>query len=199
MARTTRAHAGMNEAPDLLVLIERARASAASPGTAPQSPAPPCLAPFDLASAGPAPSRPAPPDDVPAGIAPTGGTPHGQTLPGLAPSGAPPSGSASTGPAPADITLSGTHGHRSRMRTRLLTAGPWSLADHEMLEMVLFLALPRRDTKPLARVLLTRFGSFAGAIAAPVSELSAIDGLGDAGVAALKTVQAAALRLARAE
>ena len=53
------------------------------------------------------------------------------------------------------------------MRTRLLAAGPTALADHEMLEMVLFLALPRRDTKPLARALLARFGSFAGAIAAP--------------------------------
>ena len=85
------------------------------------------------------------------------------------------------------------------MRTRLLTAGPEALADHEMLEMVLFLALPRRDTKPLARLLLARFVSFAGTIAAPATELSAIDGLGEAGVAALKLVQAAALRLVRAE
>jgi len=85
------------------------------------------------------------------------------------------------------------------MRTRLLAAGPEALADHEMLEMVLFLALPRRDTKPLARLLLTRFGSFAGSIAAPAVELAAIDGLGEAGVAALKLVQAAALRLARSE
>jgi DNA repair protein RadC len=85
------------------------------------------------------------------------------------------------------------------MRARLLAAGPEALADHEMLEMVLFLALPRRDTKPLARLLLTRFGSFAGSIAAPATELSTVDGLGEAGVAALKLVQAAALRLARAE
>ena len=93
----------------------------------------------------------------------------------------------------------GAEGHRDRMRTRLLKAGPEALADHEMLEMVLFLALPRRDTKPLARALLTRFRSFAAAIAAPVPDLLAIDGLGEAGAAALKTVQAAALRLARAE
>jgi len=96
-------------------------------------------------------------------------------------------------------TPSGTEGHRARMRTRLLTAGPAALADHEMLEMVLFLALPRRDTKPLARLLLARFASFAGTIAAPATELSTIDGLGEAGVAALKLVQAAALRLVRAE
>ena len=89
--------------------------------------------------------------------------------------------------------------HRQRMRARLLTAGPESVADHELLEMVLFLALPRRDTKPIARALLSRFGSFAGSIAAPMADLRGIDGLGDAGVAALKTVQAAALRLVRAE
>lgn len=85
------------------------------------------------------------------------------------------------------------------MRARLLAAGPDSVADHELLEMVLFLALPRRDTKPIGRALLTRFGSFAGAVSAPASDLRSIDGLGDAGVAALKTVQAAALRLVRAD
>ena len=90
-------------------------------------------------------------------------------------------------------------GHRARMRTRLLTAGPESVADHELLEMVLFLALPRRDTKPIARALLGRFGSFANAVAAPVGDLRGVEGLGDAGVAALKTIQAAALRLVRAD
>jgi DNA repair protein RadC len=96
-------------------------------------------------------------------------------------------------------TPAGVEGHRARMRARLLTAGPDALADHELLEMVLFIALPRRDTKPIARALLSRFGSFAAAIAAPVNELRGIDGLGEAGVAALKTIQAAALRLMRAE
>lgn len=100
---------------------------------------------------------------------------------------------------PAAATPAGTDGHRGRMRARLLAAGPDALADHEMLEMALFLALPRRDTKPLARLLLAQFGSFAGAIAAPATELASIEGLGEAGVAALKLVQAAALRLARAE
>ncbi len=93
----------------------------------------------------------------------------------------------------------GAEGHRARMRARLLTAGPDALADHEMLEMVLFLALPRRDTKPIARALLDRFGSFAGAIAAPLNDLRGTEGLAEAGVAALKLVQAAALRLAKAE
>jgi DNA repair protein RadC len=90
-------------------------------------------------------------------------------------------------------------GHRARMREKLLVAGPDALLDHELLEMVLFLALPRRDTKPIARALLARFGSFANAIAAPLHELREVEGLGEAGAAALRTVQAAALRLARAE
>ncbi|MGE0416135.1 MAG: DNA repair protein RadC [Acetobacteraceae bacterium] len=101
---------------------------------------------------------------------------------------------ASTTP-PADM---GAEGHRARMRERLLAAGPDALAEHEMLEMVLFLALPRRDTKPIARALLTRFGSFGLVIAAPLPDLLAIPDLGKAGAAALKLVQAAALRLLRA-
>ena len=94
----------------------------------------------------------------------------------------------------------GAEGHRSRMRHRLLTAGPEALADYELLEMVLFLALPRRDTKPIARALLARFGSFAAAIAAPLSRPARHRGPGRCRcAAALKTVQAAALRLARSE
>jgi DNA repair protein RadC len=99
-------------------------------------------------------------------------------------------------PLPAPL---GVDGHRARMRARLLTAGPDALADHELLEMVLFLALPRRDTKPIARALLSQFGSFANTIAAPRTDLLGIEGLGEAGVSALKVVHAAALRLARAE
>ena len=90
-------------------------------------------------------------------------------------------------------------GHRGRLRARLLAAGPDSVADHELLELVLFLALPRRDTKPIARALLLRFGSFANAIAAPLNDLRSVDGMGEAGAAALKTVQAAALRLIRSD
>jgi DNA repair protein RadC len=101
--------------------------------------------------------------------------------------------------APADPAELGVEGHRGRVRARLLAAGPAALADHEMLEMVLFLALPRRDTKSIARALLGRFGSFAAVVAAPVPELLTIDGIGEAGAAALKTIQAAALRLVHAE
>ena len=93
----------------------------------------------------------------------------------------------------------GAEGHRGRMRERLLRAGPDALADYELLEMVLYIALPRRDTKALARALLARFGSFAAVLAAPPNEIRAIDGVGPAGTATLKIVHAAALRLARAE
>ena len=96
-----------------------------------------------------------------------------------------------------DLTA-GTTGHRLRLRERFLTAGPEALADHEMLEMILF-TVPRCDTKPCARALLARFGSFARVIAAPVPDLLAVEGIGDASVAMLKLVHAAALRLLRAE
>jgi len=81
------------------------------------------------------------------------------------------------------------------MRQKLIEAGPTALLDHELIEMVLFLALPRRDTKPIARALLARFGDFASALSAPTQELREIEGLGEAGIAAIRTVQAAALRL----
>jgi DNA repair protein RadC len=83
------------------------------------------------------------------------------------------------------------------MRARLLSAGGDALSDQDLLEMLLFLALPRRDTKPIARALLARFDTFGGIIAAPLTELLRIEGLSEAGAAALKTVQAAALRLLR--
>lgn len=103
------------------------------------------------------------------------------------------------GSTPDDQAVLGAEGHRERMRTRLLTAGPDALADHEMLEMLLFLALPRRDTKPIARELLTRFGGFGPAVSASPAELRVVEGLGDAGIAALKLAQAAASRLLRGE
>lgn len=103
-------------------------------------------------------------------------------------------------PAPMEPVVSaGAEGHRLRMRQRLLKAGPDALADHEMLEMILFIALPRRDTKPLAKALLGRFRTFGGVIGAPPAELMAVDGIGEAGAAAVKLVQAAALRMLRQE
>jgi DNA repair protein RadC len=99
---------------------------------------------------------------------------------------------------PVAATPVGTDGHRARMRQKLIEAGPAALLDHELIEMILFIALPRRDTKPIARALLARFGDFAEALSAPTQELREIEGLGEAGIAALRTVQAAALRLSLA-
>jgi DNA repair protein RadC len=103
------------------------------------------------------------------------------------------------GAAADDPSALGAEGHRNRMRARLLAAGPDALADHEMLEMLLFLALPRRDTKPIARELLTRFGPFGRVITASPGELHAVEGLGDAGIAALRLAHAAASRLLKGE
>jgi DNA repair protein RadC len=89
------------------------------------------------------------------------------------------------------------HGHRERLRTRLLDAGPEAVADYELLELVLFRAIPRRDVKPLAKTLLKTFGSFAEVASAPRERLREIDGLGEAAIAELKVVQAAAGRFAR--
>ena len=85
------------------------------------------------------------------------------------------------------------------MRDRLLTRGSDGLADYEMLEMLLFFAFKRGDTKPLAKALIIRFGSFAAVLAAPQQQLLDSPGLGTHSVAAIKLVQAAAVRLARAE
>jgi DNA repair protein RadC len=91
------------------------------------------------------------------------------------------------------------HGHRERLRERFREAGSDAVSDYELLELVLFRALPRRDVKPLAKSLITKFGSFAEAIAAPWPRLAEVGGLGDAAITELKVVEAAAHRLARGE
>ena len=90
------------------------------------------------------------------------------------------------------------HGHRSRLRDRFLKAGATSLADYEMLELVLFRAIPQRDVKPIAKRLLDLFGDFNAVISAPAARLAEIPGIGPAVVCELKIVEAAAHRLARA-
>jgi DNA repair protein RadC len=89
------------------------------------------------------------------------------------------------------------HGHRDRLRQRLLKAGPDALAEYEMLELVLMQAIPRKDTKPLAKQLIARFGSFAGVIAASPAALQEVKGVGDGVVAMLKIVQHAAQLMQR--
>ena len=91
------------------------------------------------------------------------------------------------------------HGHRERLRGRLREAGPAALADYELLELILFRALAQRDVKPLAKMLLEKFGSFAEVISAPPERLKEVKGLGDACIAELKIVEAAAQRLVRGE
>jgi DNA repair protein RadC len=88
-------------------------------------------------------------------------------------------------------------GHRTRLRARFLKGGAEAMPDYELLELTLFAAIPRRDTKPLAKALLKRFGSFAEVIAAPRERLLEIEGVGDSVANHLKIVEAAAQRLAK--
>jgi DNA repair protein RadC len=97
----------------------------------------------------------------------------------------------------AEETLPHHLGHRARLRGRFLNGGASALPDYEMLELVLFAAIPRGDLKPLAKALLARFGSFDEVICAPRERLLEVKGVGSAVVAQLKVVEAAALRLSR--
>lgn len=89
-------------------------------------------------------------------------------------------------------------GHRARLRQRLAEGGPDALLDHELIEYLLALAIPRRDTKPLAKALIAHFGGIGGVLTADWDALARFPGMGDTSVSALKIVQAAALRLLRA-
>jgi len=86
-------------------------------------------------------------------------------------------------------------GHRARLRQRLIDGGPDALLDHELVEYLLALALPRRDTKPLAKRLLRDLGGLGRLLSADAEAIRRVSGLGDGAVAALKIAQAAALRL----
>jgi len=91
------------------------------------------------------------------------------------------------------------HGHRERLRQRFRDAGSDAVTDYELLELVLFRALPRRDTKGIAKRLLARFGTFAELINAPEPRLKELQDVGDSVITELKLVRAAALRLMRTE
>jgi DNA repair protein RadC len=98
---------------------------------------------------------------------------------------------------PASAARPHYHGHRERLRERFRAAGADALSDYEMMEMVLFRALPRRDVKPLAKALIATFGSFAEAVHAPETRLKEIDGLGDAAITEIKLIAAASGRIAK--
>ncbi|MBV9553448.1 MAG: DNA repair protein RadC [Alphaproteobacteria bacterium] len=91
------------------------------------------------------------------------------------------------------------HGHRQRLRERLIAGGAENLPDYELMEVLLFAGNPRGDVKPLAKELIERFGGFADALSADPDALLQVPGLGVAGAAALKSVREAALRLIKAE
>jgi len=90
-------------------------------------------------------------------------------------------------------------GHRARLRQRLAQGGPDALLDHELVEYLLALAIPRRDTKPLAKALIARFGGFGPLLSADWTELAQVKELGETSIAALKIAQATALRLLKSE
>lgn len=90
-------------------------------------------------------------------------------------------------------------GHRQRLRERFHESGSDSLPDYELLELILFRAIPRRDTKPIAKSMIKAFGSFAQVVHAPENRLLEISGVGQSVIAELKLIRASALRLMKAE
>lgn len=98
-----------------------------------------------------------------------------------------------------DATQPDYIGHRSRLRTRLLESGGDTLADYELVEYLLMIAIPRCDTKPIAKALLREFGSLGGLMTADAEALRRVSGVGDVAASAIKVVQATALRMLKTE
>ncbi len=98
----------------------------------------------------------------------------------------------------ADVEFDGS-GHRARLRKRLIEGGAETLLDHELVEYILALTIPRRDTKPLAKKLLHEFGGIGGLLTVDAEALMRTGGLSEGSAAAFKIVQGAALRMMRAE
>jgi DNA repair protein RadC len=88
--------------------------------------------------------------------------------------------------------------HRKRLRQRFVDGGAQAMPDYELLELILFRAIPRQDVKPLARLLLDTFGDLNRIITAPVPRLLGVKGVGEAVVLELKIVEASAQRMMRA-
>lgn len=90
-------------------------------------------------------------------------------------------------------------GHRARLRARLFEHGGEALPDYELLEYLLALAIPRRDTKPVAKALLREFGGLAGVMTANPEELARVKWMGETSIAAIKAAHGIALRLLKVE
>jgi DNA repair protein RadC len=88
-------------------------------------------------------------------------------------------------------------GHRERLRARFTAGGADALPDYELLELLLFRSLPRRDVKPIAKRMIVRFGSFAEVLSAPVERLVEVDGIGESTAIDIKIAAAAAQRLTK--
>ncbi|NEI94539.1 DNA repair protein RadC [Rhizobium leguminosarum] len=91
------------------------------------------------------------------------------------------------------------HGHRERLRDRFREQGDAALADYEILELLLFRLIPRRDTKPIAKALIERFGSLAGVFGAPQALLMEVKGVGEAVALDLKLISTVAHRTLKSE
>jgi DNA repair protein RadC len=99
----------------------------------------------------------------------------------------------------ADAGVQLMKGHRERLRSRFMAGGANAMPDYELLELVLFNAIPRRDTKPLAKILIKKFGSFAEVVNAPELRLAEVDGVSARVIAELKIVRAASVRLLKGQ
>lgn len=108
-------------------------------------------------------------------------------------------GSGGAAPARSDSGKHAGYDHRERLRQRLLRGGAEALADYEVLEYLLFAAIKRGDTKPIAKNLIAQFGSLAGVLNADPAALQRVKGVGESSAAALKSVAIAARRMARNE
>ncbi len=88
--------------------------------------------------------------------------------------------------------------HRARLRSRFTDGGAAAMPDYELLELVLFAAIPRQDVKPLARLLLDTFGDFNRVVSAPPARLRDVKGVGETVILHLKVLEASAQRMMRA-
>ena len=86
-------------------------------------------------------------------------------------------------------------GHRARLRERFVKSGASSLPDYELIELLLFGAMPRRDVKPIAKELLKKFGSLGGVLDADIKALADVKGMGEVAAINLKTVRETAVRM----